>query len=197
MNHANDEGRLSWLVGKARRLISDTVIGDSSPNQLSLRQVWQVATGGCPYISNGGGASQEMRCPFAAAGQTELPPGHPQIPGMVLPSKAESVESVGAAAKLLAVAKSTSANSTSAAPDCSAATTVQAAARGMLARQQQQQREVQRPAFAARASNLTSLGRPSAMATTLPNLSFIHIPNASVGSPGGAAGALEQLVDVD
>ena len=117
------------------------------------------------------------------------------VPGMVLPTKS-AAESIGAAAKLLAVAQSTSAKSTNAAPDCDAkATTVQAAARGMLARQHQHQREAQRSALAG-ASNLQSLGRPVA---SLPNLGFVDNHNASCAAESASRGpgALEQLVDVD
>ncbi len=177
--------RLSWLVGTPRRLggyVLDAVSSGDSPNtstaeQLSIREWWRVATGqsGCPYASAALSAREDgmMTCPYAAKGQTELPPGHPMIPGMALTSKPANTS----AQKFLAVGKSTASTSSSAstaavADDAAMAMVVQAAARNMLARQQQQRAldAQKRTASAAPslsggtiagASNLSSLGRAS------------------------------------
>ena len=197
-----EEGRISWLVGKARSaVLGDGAVSSSSDGGLTLRQAWRVAMGGCPYMeSTNKPATGEMRCPFAASGQTELPPNHPMIPGMMAKAPATS----GSASKLLAVANTTIAN------DRDAARTVQAAARGMLARHQHD-REIKdaalRAALASQqpydaeaklagASNLASLGRPSALATRLPTMSYMREPSTMASAPG-AASAREMLLDVD
>ena len=113
--------RLSWLVGTPRRLggyVLDAVSSGDSPNtstagdQISIREWWRVATGqsGCPYASAALSAREDgmMTCPYAK-GQTELPPGHPMIPGMA-PSKPANTS----AQKFLAVGKSTASTSSSA-----------------------------------------------------------------------------------
>ena len=178
--------RLSWLVGTPRRLggyVLDAVSSGESPNtstaeQLSIREWWRVATGqsGCPYASAALSAREDgmMSCPYAK-GQTELPPGHPMIPGMALTSKPANTS----AQKFLAVGKSTASTSSSASTaavaagtdDAAMAMVVQAAARNMLARQQQQRAlEAQKRTASAvpstggtiaGASNLASLGRAS------------------------------------
>ena len=178
--------RLSWLVGTPRRLggyVLDAVSSGDSPNtstaeQISIREWWRVATGqsGCPYASAAQSAREDgmMTCPYAK-GQTELPPGHPMIPGMALASKPANTS----AQKFLAVGKSTASTSSSASTaavaagtdDAAMAMVVQAAARNMLARQQQQRAldAQKRTASAvsssggtiAGASNLASLGRAS------------------------------------
>jgi hypothetical protein len=81
-----EEHRLSWntwLVGKAKRWWG---VESGAPAEAQNSGLWsalsRAAGGGCPYLSTGlmrpqSSAGREMRCPFAAAGQTELPPGHP------------------------------------------------------------------------------------------------------------------------
>ena len=180
--------RLSWLVGTPRRLggyVLDAVSSGESPNtstageQISIREWWRVASTtkvAGPYASAAQSAREDgmMTCPYAK-GQTELPPGHPMIPGMALTSKPANTS----AQKFLAVGKSTASTSSSASTaavaagtdDAAMAMVVQAAARNMLARQQQQRAldAQKRTASAvpstggtiAGASNLASLGRAS------------------------------------
>jgi hypothetical protein len=165
MAHAGDEQqgrRLAWLVGTARRWWGGEAPGieatASAAHGADRPSLWsalsRAAAGGCPYLSGSSesaripSAGGEMRCPFAAAGQTELPPGHPMIPGMlakrtdalaapVTAAPAAAANADGAAAKLLTVAQSVSVTGAAGGGvDRDAAMIVlQAAARGMLARQ--------------------------------------------------------------
>lgn len=144
---STDEGRLSWLVGKVKQLTvgegaasSSTTVPSSPTPALTLWQSFRAATGGglCPYLEASDSPPQaggEMRCPFAAAGSTELPPGHPMIPGMMNSERQASASTItlpGAAGKFLTVAKKGSCHTDD---DRDAARLVlQAAARGMLAR---------------------------------------------------------------
>lgn len=195
-----EQGRLSWLVGRARSLTGSAIgaiSGDSSPassSELSFRQWWGMATGGgCPYLSSGNEppADMMMRCPYAASGR-EMPAGHPMIPGM-LPKAADTATS-----KLLAVAKSTS---TSPPGHDAAATIVQAAARGNFARQQQQ--AAVRTALdseLAGASNLTSLTRTTTggggiMAARLPSLTGRLVREPPIGASAGLQPSL--VCDID
>lgn len=133
-----------------------------------------------------------MRCPFAT-GQTELPPGHPMIPGMgIATPRAEAATprpGNDAASKLLTVAKAVTAPTAPAADaagptEDAARLILQAAARGRLVRKVVEgQRAVD--GTASSISNFSSLRHMGQGATTTYRLPTLSETLIRQGAPAG------------